>query len=106
MLFRSMSIDSPLNVATPFVAASVTVPLSVPPGPPFVPIASVMLAVDPVTVFPFASCTVTTGCVAQLTPDAPPPGCVVNTTFVALPALMLNALLVAPVSPLLAAVSV
>ena len=50
-----------------------------------VPMASVIDAELPVTVFPFASSTVTTGCVPQAVPPVPPPGCVVNTTFVAVP---------------------
>src|SRR5437868_6436439 len=46
------------NVATPLTADTVVVPDSVPP-PGLVPIATVMLAVEPVTVLPNASCTVT-----------------------------------------------
>src|SRR5207244_11292083 len=55
-----------------------------------------------------ASSIVTAGCVLQATPLAPPPGCVVNTTLVAVPAVMLKllALLGAVCDGLLEAVSV
>jgi len=56
------------KVATPPDAATVVVPDSVPP-PGLVPIATVMLAVEPVTVFPNASCTVT--CTAARSPPRP-----------------------------------
>ena len=100
-----MSTERPLNVATPFVAVTVAVPLSV-PLPAFVPIATVMLALDDVTVLPYASSTVTTGCVVQAVPAAPPPGCIENTSFDAPLTLTVNVLLVAPVKLPLAAVRV
>src|SRR5262245_66532384 len=46
------------KVATPATAATVTVPDSAPP-PGLAPMATVTLAVEPVTVFPNASCTAT-----------------------------------------------
>jgi len=96
----------PANVSTPEEAlCGFVVQVSVPP-PGFVPIASMIEAELPVTVLPFASSTVTIGCVVQAVPPVPPPGCVVKTTFVAVPAVILNALLVAEVSPLLVAVKV
>src|SRR5689334_8087591 len=70
------------NVATPPCADTVVVPASVPP-PGLVPIATVMLAVELVTVFPNASCTATctagliaapavalVGCTAKARPEA------------------------------------
>ena len=94
-----------LNVATPPDAATVVVPLRV-PLPGFVPIAIVIDVVLVVTKLPFASriCTVTAGVIED--PAAVFDGCVPNASFVAVPAVMLNALLVAPVNPLLDAVSV
>src|SRR5437879_1236752 len=93
------------KVATPFTAAAVVVPARV-PLPGLVPIATVMLVVAVVTVLPWASWTVacTPGVIAA--PAAAVLGCTVKTTFAAAPALMLNALLVALVSPVAAAVRV
>ncbi len=91
-----------MKVATPLEALTVFVPDNVPP-PGFVPIASVIDAVLD-AVLPLASCTVTT-----TENDAPPvvlTGCVVNASFEAAPAAMLNVLLVAPVRPDEDAVSV
>ena len=96
----------PAKVATPETAAlGLAVHDSTPP-PGFVPIANVMLATDDVTVFPPASCTLTTGCVAHAVPPVPPPGCVVNASCAAAPTVMLNVLDVAVVSPADVAVSV
>ena len=86
-------------------AATVVVPDSVPP-PGFVPIANVTDDESEVTVFPAASCTVTTGCCADATPPVELPGWVENTNFAAAPAEMLNGALVAVVRPPLVAVSV
>ena len=95
-----LSTDRPANVATPFTAATVTVPDSV-PGPPVggVPlvIASVTGDVSEVTVLPSASCTVTFGCVANATPPVELLGCWVKASFAGVPALMLNDALVAAV---------
>jgi hypothetical protein len=62
--------------------------------------------VDVVTVFPAASLivTVTAGVIAD--PAAVLVGCAVNTSFVAAPAVTLNAPLVAPVRPVVDAASV
>src|SRR5213596_3562376 len=93
------------NVATPFTAATVVVPERVPLAG-LVPIASVMLVVAVVTVFPWASWTVTCTAGVFAAPAAALLGWTVKTSFAAAPALMLNALLVAPVRPAAVAVSV
>ena len=59
-----------------------------------------------VTTLPDWSSTLTAGWVVQVAPLAPPPGWVVKTSWVAVPTVMVNALLVAPVSPVAVAVSV
>ena len=69
-------------------------------------IATVTLAVLVVTVLPNASWIATFGCVVQATPPVPPLGCWVKPSFTAGPAVTLNVLLVALVSPELDAVSV
>src|SRR4051794_27272810 len=83
------------NVATPATADTVVVPDSV-PLPGLVPIATVTLAVELVTVLPNASCTAT--CTAGLiaAPAVVLVGCVVNATFDAAAGVMLNAAEVAP----------
>src|SRR5437016_3964443 len=93
------------KVATPLTAATVGVPARVPLAG-LVPIASVMLVVAVVTVLPWASwiATCTAGVIAA--PAAPRLGCTVTTTFAADPTPMLNALLVALVRPVAAAVNV
>src|SRR5262245_40776460 len=93
------------NVATPLDAATVVVPDSVPP-PGLVPIATVMLAVELVTVFPNASCTATCTAGEMLTPAVALLGCTVKATRFAAAGLTLNAAEVAPVSGADAAVSV
>src|SRR5437763_16932757 len=87
------------KLATPLTAATVVVPARVPLAG-LVPIASVMLVVAVVTVLPWASWTAT--CIAGViaAPAAAVLGCTVKTSFAAAPALMLNALLAAPVRPL------
>ena len=67
---------------------------------------SITELVSVVTVLPPASCTVTTGWVAEATWLAPPPGWVVNATLAAAPTVIVKLLLVAAVSPLAVAVSV
>src|SRR5512146_1012078 len=96
------------NVATPLDADTVVVPDSVPP-PGLVPIATVMLAMESVTVLLNASCTVT--CTAGM--DVPATtvvgsagGWTVNASLAAGAKLMVNADEVAPVSGDDAAVSV
>src|SRR3954463_7675004 len=93
------------NVATPPTAATVAAPDSVPP-PGLVPIATVMLAVELVTVLLNASCTVTCTAGAIATPAVALAGCTVNASLVAAAGLMLNAAEVAPASGADAAVSV
>src|SRR5512145_1678345 len=93
------------NVATPATADTVLVPDSVPP-PGLVPIATVMLAVELVTVLSKASRTVTRTAGAMDTPATAFVGCVVKASLVAAAGLMLNADEVAPVSGTDAAVSV
>src|SRR5512141_1302353 len=84
------------KVATPFTAATVVVPDSVPP-PGLVPMATVMLALEPVTVFPNASFTTTcTGAIA--TPAVVVVGGAVNPSLVAAAGMMANVNEVAPVS--------
>src|SRR5262245_51349527 len=86
------------KVATPPDADSVAVPDSVPP-PGLVPMATVMLAVELVTVLLNASCTVT--CTAGLiaTPAVAFVGWTVKASLDAAAGVMLNAAEVAPVSP-------
>ncbi len=93
------------KVATPDTAATLAVPASVPP-PGFVPIATVTVPVNPVTVLPRASCavTLTAGVIAR--PAVAFEGCTVNTSWVAAPAVTLKVSLVPGASPLAAAVSV
>src|SRR3954447_21672394 len=93
------------NVATPLTADTVVVPESAPP-PGLVPIATVMLAVELVTVLLKASCTVT--CTAGLiaTPAVALEGWTVKASFEAAAAPMLNPAEVAPASGADAAVSV
>ncbi|MGI8424216.1 MAG: hypothetical protein ACR2NO_08940 [Chloroflexota bacterium] len=71
-----MSIDSPVNVATPELALLVTVPPSV-PLPGLVPMASVTEAPEVVTVFPYWSRTATV-MVPRDDPAAALVGCPVN----------------------------
>ena len=89
-----------LNVAMPPTADTVVVP----PTPAGVELI-VIEAFEPVTRFPFVSSTLTTTA-ANTEPAVPFVGCVVNTSFEPVPALIVNELLVALLKPLLAAVSV
>src|SRR5205807_1421059 len=93
------------KVATPLTAATVGVPARVPLAG-LVPIASVMLVVAVVTVLPWASwiATCTAGVIAA--PAAAPIRRSAEPSFAAAPTLMLNALLVALVRPVAAAVNV
>jgi hypothetical protein len=93
------------NVATPADADTVVVPDSVPP-PGLLPIATVMLAVELVTVLLNASCTVTCTAGAIATPATSFDGWVVNASLEAAAGLMVNADEVAPASGADAAVSV
>src|SRR6185295_13904711 len=93
------------NVATPALAATVAVPDSVPP-PGLVPIATVMLAPEVVTVLPNASCTATCTDGLIATPAVVLDGCAVKASLLAAAGLMLNAVEVPPVSAPEAAVNV
>ena len=97
-------IDRSLKVAMPAAAATVVVPLKAPP-PGLVPIPMVTLALLVVR-FPNAStiCTVTAGLIA--TPAVALLGCCRNASALAPAAMMLNPVEVAPVRPVLLAVSV
>src|SRR5512140_3376645 len=102
----TLSTDRLENVATPLAAVTVVVPDSVPP-PGFVPIATVMLAMESVTVLLNASCTVTCTAGEMDTPaTVVAAGWTVNARRFAGAGVMLNAHEVAPVSEPDAAVSV
>src|SRR5512139_39270 len=93
------------NAATPLDAATVVVPDSAPP-PGLVPIATVMLAVELITVLLNASCTVTCTAGEMDTPATALVGWVVNVNLAAAAWLMLKADELAPVSPVEVAVRV
>src|SRR5437879_9736068 len=86
------------NVATPPLAATVAVPASVPP-PGFVPIATVTFPVHPVAVLLLASSAVTCTAGVIAAPADVVLGSTENTSCVAVPAVMLNAVLVALPAP-------
>src|SRR2546429_3542103 len=83
---------NPENVATPATAATTFVPARV-PVLGFVPIATVMFPVNPVAVFPCASCAVTCTAGVITAPATVVVGSTLNTSSVAVPAVMLNAVL-------------
>src|SRR6266513_2038821 len=89
---------SPENVATPPTAATVFVPDRV-PVLGFVPIATVTFAVNPLAVLPLPSWAViwTAGVISA--PAVVVIGCTENTSCVAVPAVMLNAVLVVLPAP-------
>ena len=93
------------KVATPLTAATVAVPERV-PLLGLVPMATVMLVVALVTVFPCASWIATwiAGLIAA--PAVTFAGWTVSVSLLAAPVVTLNVLLVAPVRPVAAAVSV
>src|SRR6185436_18543537 len=93
------------NVATPLDADTVVVPDSTPP-PGLVPMATVMLAAELVTVLLNASWTVTCTAGEMLAPAVALLGWTVNASFEAAAAPMLNPAEVAPVSGADAAASV
>src|SRR5205814_1782929 len=101
---RVVTIDRLANVASPPTAACVSVPPSV-PVPGFVPIATVTFPVNPFAVFPCASCAVTCTAGVITAPAAVVLGSTVNTSWVAVPAVMLNAALVAVPAPVAVSVS-
>src|SRR5258705_120051 len=92
------------NAATPFTAATVSVPASVPPAG-LVPIATVIVPVKLGTTA-FDASSADTRTVAIVVPACVLVGWVEKARCVAGGAVMVNAALVAPVSPLVAAVSV
>src|SRR5512140_857192 len=85
------------NVATPADADTVVVPDSVPP-PGLKPMATVMLAVELVAVFPNASCTATCTAGMIAVPAVVLVGCIVKASREAPAGVMLNAAEVDPVS--------
>src|SRR5262245_54321893 len=93
------------TLATPPTADTVVVPDSVPP-PGLVPMATVMLAVELVTVLPNVSCTATCTAGAMATPAVALVGWTMKASLEAAAGLMLKADEVAPVSPLDAPVRV
>src|SRR5262245_15095142 len=93
------------DVATPLTADTVVVPDSVPP-PGLVPIATVMLAVELVTVLLNASCTVPCTAGRRASDVVALVGWTVKASLVAAAGLMLNTDEVAPVSAPDAAVRV
>ena len=99
------SIEQPANVATPATAVSGFV-VHVRFAPPGVVSASVTELVSSVMVLPPASCTLTTGWVANGSPPSAPTGCVVNATRAASPTEITTLSLTAPVSDASVAVSV
>src|SRR6266480_3754546 len=96
---------SPGKVATPATAATVFVPDKV-PVPGFVPIATVIFPVNPVAVLPLPSWAVTSTAGVIAVPAVVVLGCTLNTNCVAVPAVMLNAVLVPVTGPGALAVSV
>src|SRR6266853_294791 len=93
------------NDATPATAVTVVVPASVPPSG-LVPIATVTFPVNAVAVLPCASSAVTCTAGAIVTPAVVVVGWTVNASWLAALGVMLNAALVAPLSPDAAAVNV
>src|SRR5439155_1508583 len=80
------------NVATPLAAATVVVPASV-PLPGFAPRAMVTLPLNPVAVFPWASCATTWTAGAIAAPAGALLGWTVNSSVAAVPGVILNAAL-------------
>src|SRR5690348_372946 len=93
------------NDATPFTAATVVVPVSVPP-PGFAPSATVTLPVKPAAVFPDAPTAPTRTAAELAAPAVACPARAVNGGGLAAAATTVNVGEVAPVSPVAAAVSV
>src|SRR3989442_8763269 len=93
------------NVATPLAAATVAVPARTPPAG-LAPIAAVTLPVNPVAVLPCASSAVTCTAGVIVAPAVALVGCTVNTSWLAGPGVMVNAVDVAAVRLALLAASV
>src|SRR5439155_1516179 len=85
------------KLATPFVAASVVVPVNV-PATGLLPSATVTVPVKLGTVFPAASCAINCTGGVSVAPAVALLGCVVKTSRVAAPGVMSKGVLVAPVS--------
>src|SRR5437764_1142241 len=97
--------DRVVKIAIPLTAATVVVPDSAPP-PGLVPMATVTLAVELVTVLLNASCTVTCTDGEMATPATAFAGWTVKASLVAAAGVMLNAAEATPVSGADAAMSV
>src|SRR5438105_4002119 len=97
--------DRSENVASPFTAATEVVPLKV-PALGLVPKATAMLADELVTVLLRLSRTATLTAGEIVAPATAVLGWTVNSSLVAVPGVMLNVLLGAPVRPVLEAASV
>jgi hypothetical protein len=95
----------PVKAATPELAFLVVVPLKTPP-PGFAPIATVIEAVEVVTVFPKVSWTETVGGPATALPAVDSAGCTVKASFVAVPGDTLMLALVPLARPVAVATSV
>src|SRR5205823_12256999 len=95
----TLSILRLANVATPFTAATLVGPASVPP-PGLLTIASATLPVNGVAVLPCASCAVTWTAGVIAAAEVALDGSTVNTSCAAVPGVMLNAALVLPVGAL------
>jgi hypothetical protein len=89
---------NPEKVATPATAATIFVPDKV-PVLGLVPIATVMFPVKPVAVLLLASSAVTCTAGVIAAPAVVVLGCTENTSWVAVPAVMVNAVLVALPAP-------
>src|SRR5205809_4374118 len=94
----TLSIDRLSNVATPALAATVAVPQTF-ALPIFVPIATVTFPVNPVAVLLLASSAVTCTAGVIAAPADVVLGCTEKTSCVAVPAVILNAVLVALPAP-------
>src|SRR5437660_534252 len=95
----------PGKEATPPTAATVAVPPSVPP-PGLAPSATVTLPVNAVAVLPCGSCAVTWTAGVMTAAAVVVVGSTVKTSWLAVPGVTLNAVLLAVVSPVATAVSV
>ena len=93
------------KLATPFVAATVVVPVNV-PATGLLPSATVTVPVKPATALPSASCAVTCTAGEIGLPAVAVPGWLVNASCVAVPGVMENAALAAAVRPAAVAASV
>jgi hypothetical protein len=94
------SIRRSVNAATPFAAATVAVPWSV-PAPVWIVIVTLVVESPPVvTTLPYGSSTLTTGCVPNAEPAVAPAGWAVKTSVEADAGLTVNEVLSPSVRPL------